>query len=727
MRRVLTLTEGTALRDLRRVRGFYELPNDDIASELLIPAMGAAQRVRIMAGFFSSRSFSQLAPGLAAFINGSSDPLELLISPRISEQDRDAIRRALVDPAKVAQEAARSLFEGAKATQSAIAAHVVDCLAYLVAQGRLRLKFVLMKQGMFHPKVWLFELGADVIVAHGSSNPTEEGLIYNGETVSVERPWKDGEESQQRVVRFVQMFEGYWNNERDRAVTVDAEEGLRFAGDHPLDHIPTTEDFWRAWYEDAKNGLAPNLPDNLVAPTWVGFSAAQRLRIPASLVWETGSFGHQGSAVHAWEAAGGRGILAIATGGGKTVASFVAATRLQDQCEDPLLVIVLAPTTPLIDQWDKESRRFGVRPYVLGRMTGETRAGDLHGIVSGLSHGVAKTEVVICSNKLFTGSEPLRTFLAQLGPRLKVMLIADEVHNLGTRLFLQQAPQRAEFRLGLSATPVRQYDSEGTAGLLEFFGSVVFEFALAEAIKAGCLSHYNYYLHEVDLAEYEMDEWRRLTEQLRKRGFFATDEGQGNLDDAIQRLLEARRSVLEHAEGKLAVLTELLRQTPPKDVSHTLIYTSAKKDPLGRDKQIVQVNRLLNDLGVISHQLTYTETGAKKAQKMIEDFGKGTYQALTCMKVLDEGVDVPATTHAYILSSSTVRREWIQRRGRVLRLSKGKDIAHIHDFFVVPPDLTSADSKGILRAELQRADEFASLADNAWDNDGPRSLTVRFE
>jgi superfamily II DNA or RNA helicase len=334
---------------------------------------------------------------------------------------------------------------------------------------------------------------------------------------------------------------------------------------------------------------------------------------------------------------------------------------------------------------------------------------------------------VICSNALFTSSSELRDFIRELPPEIRVLIVGDEVHNLGSKAFLDNPPETIPYRLGLSATPIRQYDARGTAELFAFFGPTVFEFDLEEAIHAGCLTPYNYVLHEVHLADHELDEWGRLSEQLRKRGFFHMDEGQTGSDDVIQRLLEARRSVLEHAEEKLTVLRQLVEATPPGDVTRTLIYTSAKRDPLGRTKQITQVNRLLNEAGVISHQLTYTETGGAKARKIIGDFSDGTYQALTCMKVLDEGLDVPATAHAYILASSTVRREWVQRRGRVLRAAPGKQRAFIHDFFIVPSDLESSEGRAILRAELQRADEFARIADNAWDDDGARSVTERYE
>jgi superfamily II DNA or RNA helicase len=717
------------LRDLDGVQPIYEVPAEDLAGELLIPAMSSAERVRIMAGFFRSESLAVLAPGLAGFLHNSIEPLELLISPKISDDDRDAIARAVADPTTVIQETASRLFDQARVSASRIAAHVLDCLAYLLARDRLRLKFVLMEHGLFHPKIWLFDDGDDTLAVHGSSNTTPAGLLYNGESVSVDRPWADGAAAAARVARFSSMFHEYWNNKRSYAIAVDPPAGLSLTSSDASDRVPTTADFWAAWFADAKAGLAPPLPAGVPAPLAAGpLLDPQRLRIPASLVYDTGQYQHQGAAVRAWEDNNRRGILAIATGGGKTISAFVAATRLQDADEvRPLLVLVLAPTAPLIDQWAEEAKRFSVNPYLLGDISAGERIGTLIGVVNGLKSDFARSEVLISSNQLFASSAPLRDWLRSLPADVRVLLIADEMHNLGTPGFLGDPPETVAYRIGLSATPLRQYDTAGSDALLEFFGPIVFSFGLDEAIAAGVLTPYHYHLHEVQLTDDEVDQWEQLTAQLSRYGFGLDDKGDTVLNERVQRLLERRRAILEYADGKLTVLEQLLRATTAESIARTLIYTSAKPTPAGRTRQITAVNRLLNDLGVISHQVTYDETGhTDRVRKILRDFAEGTYQALTAMKVLDEGLDVPATSSAYLLASSTVRREWVQRRGRVLRRSPGKTRAHLHDFLVVPPDRHSDAGRAILRAELARADEFARLAENEWDADGPRRVTERY-
>lgn len=483
---------------------------------------------------------------------------------------------------------------------------------------------------------------------------------------------------------------------------------------------PTVEDYWAAWHEDAAKGLAPPLPVNVELPRALPKS---RLKIPAGLQWESGPYSHQGDAVRAWEEHR-RGILAIATGGGKTIASLVAATRLQDSV-DSLLVVIAAPFKPLIDQWEREVRRFGVEPLPVRDITEQERLARLRHAVHALELGEARVEVAVITNTLLNQTG-FREFLTSVPSNTSTLLIADEVHNLGAPGFAKNPAESFAYRLGLSATPIRQYDEEGTDALLRYFGDVVFTFNLGQAIREGCLTRYHYYLHPVNLNDAEFEEWEEISAKLAKMGFGAVDDDSPGLtfDDA-KMLLFRRRSILENAELKVACLRSLLVAQRPAAVKNTLIYTSAKHRT--GTTQLVQVNRLLNELGIVGRELTYHETGSGESEDILKDFSAGLYQAITCMKVLDEGVDIPQTTTAYLMASSTVHREWVQRRGRILRNAPGKTIAHLHDFLVVPPELNSKSARGVLRRELERGREFASLADNSGTPGGPWEVLAQYE
>ena len=229
------------------LRPVYVVPRDDVAGSLLIPAMSESESVRCMAGFFSSSSFTQLAPGLAAFINRTKGTFRLLLSPRIEDKDRQAIESATADPETVMADAAERLFKDGQISDSALARHTVQCLAYLIASGRAELRIVLTRRGMFHPKVWILSDNKTTLVAHGSSNPTQPGLLYNYETVSIERSWVETAKTQ----FFSDLFDRVWEGKDSTTLTIGMPEGLALVkAQAGSTDCPTVEDFWTAWHVD---------------------------------------------------------------------------------------------------------------------------------------------------------------------------------------------------------------------------------------------------------------------------------------------------------------------------------------------------------------------------------------------------------------------------------------------------------------------------------------------
>lgn len=682
--------------------------------------MSSCDSLRCMAGYFHSSALRHLAPGLAAFVNGTDGTFRLLISPALDDADREVLRSANSEPERVLREACDSVMASSLLDPSAVEQHTLACLGYLLASNRLVVKFVLMPDGgMFHPKVWLFQQGTDLLVAHGSSNATTAGLLFNFETVSVERSWAT-EEALDRAARLGEVFKRLWIGEERGTLTLDVTDGLDLASRlGSTDRAPTIDDYWRAWHEDAANGLGPPLPIGHAYPSSNPlYSGSDRLEIPQCLQWQHGPFAHQARAVAAWEAAEGRGLLAMATGSGKTVTSLVCAARLQDSAS-PLLVVIAAPYKPLVEQWGAEVAAFGIRPLDLGRFSGAERSQALREAVRRLERDMSDVEVVVVTHD-FLVSDALFDILDALPSKVTSMLIADEVHNLGRPRFLARPPEQFDYRLGLSATPVLQYNEAGTLAIADFFGPTVFEFSLGDAIGV-CLVPYNYYLHPVQLERDEEEVWEELTAKLIRSGFRGGDDGtDGSLSPEVLALLVKRRAVLEAAVAKVTGLVSLLTADGADAVKHTLVYCSDK-----RPEQLVAVNRALIDAGLFVRQITAEETSDRaRTQQILDDFARGDYQVLTCKRVLDEGVDLPQVRTAYLLASSTVRRQWVQRRGRILRRCDaiGKKLAHLHDFLVVPTDPSSATGRAILRQELDRGRAFAELAANAGDREGPFAL-----
>ena len=701
------------------VRPAYEIPDDDLVGEILTPALRSADDARVAAGFFTSRCLAQIAGGLAAFINDSDAILDLLVSPEITEEDREAIRRGIREPGVVLEEALTRLFAEARLSASAVQRHTVETLAYLVASGRLRMRVVLMERGRYHKKIWLFRAGDEWLAVHGSGNATERGLLVNGEQMSIDRAWQDGPRSEARVQIFLEQWDRQWQNRHPTALTVEVSQALEILRGYAADSPPTTSDFWKAWQLDHDAGLEPDLPPAIRhAPT------DQQLRVPNDLSWRDGRFGHQGRAVDALLKEAG-GILAIATGGGKTLTALIAATEMQNREPRHICVVVLVPLRPLVRQWTENIRAFGIDPVVLTGTGAQDRQAELERVALGFTTEQPRTEVIVMSNALFAKTDSsVRRWLTSLPKTVELVLIADEVHNLGTPSFINDPPDFFTRRIGLSATPIRQYDPDGTDQLFDFFGGPpVFEFSLGDAIEAGCLVPYSYYLHVIEFDSVEMEHYEFLTEELVRAGFRIDDDGVTvALNPKVERLLRERRGLIEQADAKLPALEAELRRMGTEAVTRTLIYTSAKPTVLDKPKQIVAVNSILQSLHIISHQYTNRETRTSHSESILERFRSGDYQVLTAMKVLDEGVNIPQTDTAFLLASSTVRREWVQRRGRILRQAPNKNVAHLHDFLVVPPDIDTSIGQSLLKSELRRAAEFASIAENEFDSDGPNEI-----
>ena len=692
-----------ALRSLDGARPLYMLPADPLAEEVLIPGFRAATKVDCMVGFFSSEVLASLAPGLATYIAGSENSFRLIVSPLLRAEDRAAIEHGLKSPAEIADRILGEL----TVTEDLLQRHTLKCLSWLLCQGRIEIKVALMKDALFHPKVWLFANGGDVVAAHGSSNVTLAGIRKNVEQIAVSKSWQD---PNQRYIadKLNYEFVRLWENKDENCAVIAMPEAIR----HRLlrtynSESPPTEDERRALYAcvtgfvEARERLEPAAtpPAHFAVPDWLRF--------------EDGPFEHQGKAVAAWCAAGFRGVLEMATGSGKTITSMIGAYRLY-QGHKPLLVVVAAPYVPLIEQWCDEIAPFGLKPVNLTTAGNATkRANELQRLKRRLRTGLSDVEFAVVSHDTLCTPEFLASVEAFDCARL---LIADEAHNLGRPSFINELPEFFEYRLGLSATPIRQYDEEGTEALFGFFGPVAFRFRLEEAIGR-CLVEYDYYVHPVYLTETEMDEWFDLTGKIKQNAWRGED---GKPDEYLAKLLRDRRALLETASGKESMLRKLLDNEDTGNLHHTLVYTSDKGP-----QQLDNVNRLLRGRNILFHQLTAQETASRdQTKRIISSFQDREIQVLTAKRVLDEGVNIPQICKAFILASTTVERQWVQRRGRLLRTCSaiGKTHSVIHDLLALPPGLEEGldpDARLLVRSELRRAQEFARLARNAGRPGGP--------
>ena len=690
----------TSLRAVPDIRPIYLLPDEPFIKEVLVPCFAASSTVDTMVGFFSSHVLSSIAPGLATFINRTNGTFRLIISPYLGAEDRAALEEA-----NTADTIVNRYLEEVMLTEDDLEKHTLRCLTWLIKTERIEVRIALMREAMMHLKVWLFSDDTGCFVsAHGSSNATLSGLRKNIEQVAVSTSWGSPEQLY-TTDKLRREFTELWSNLAPNCIVVSLPDAVRekllrtFNSNAPPEEKELEDLYVRAARQNGRNLRIDPQPK-------------ERFLIPPYLEYETGPYAHQGEAVAAWCNAGYRGILEMATGSGKTIAAMICAYRLNQQ-QKPLLVVVSAPYIPLIEQWCDEIQEFGITPTNLNRSRGEPgRAQDLGRVRRRLQNQQADVAIVVTSQAALS----MQSFQDELqrfrGPKL---LIADEAHNLGSEGFISNTPEFFDHRLGLSATPVRQYDADGTQALLDFLGPVVYQYTLEDAI-GNCLVEYDYHIHPVELTPSEMDQWHDLTSRIKQNAWRNDETGP---DDFLTRLLRDRRAILENAVNKIPALADCLQEEDLRELRHTLVYTSDKDR-----KQITAVNRILKESKLLFSQFTYEETAHRdQAMQTLDLFKNGTIQVLSAKRVLDEGVNVPEIKKAYILASTTVERQWVQRRGRLLRKcpAVGKTHSVIHDFIALPPDLDGLDddSKRIIGSELTRVREFARLARNAGRSDGP--------
>ncbi|MBF2015694.1 MAG: DNA phosphorothioation system restriction enzyme [Rivularia sp. T60_A2020_040] len=436
-------------------------------------------------------------------------------------------------------------------------------------------------------------------------------------------------------------------------------------------------------------------------------------RIPQSLQLR----GYQKQAANNWFANNGRGTLKMATGSGKTITALAITYELYRQINLQILLVV-CPYRHLVTQWARESEKFGLKPILAFENVRNWQT-QLSTQLYNVHSGSQSFLTIITTNSTFISDG----FQSQLKyfPQ-KTLIIGDEVHNLGSPKLEESLPRSIGLRLGLSATPERYFDDVGTQSLFNYFGAVLQpEFTLKDAINQGALVRYLYYPIPIKLTESESYAYAKLTHKIGRALFYRQQENTNliNIEDNedIKALLIQRARLVSGAENKLNALRELMRTRG--ETTHTLFYCSdgcQESQERANLHQLKEVTRILGvDLGY--RVSTYTaETSLVERETLRNQFESGELQGLVAIRCLDEGVDIPAIKTAVILASSSNPRQFIQRRGRILRPHPNKERATIFDMIVLPPDLdrkTLEVERNLLRKELRRFVEFADLADNA--------------
>ena len=648
-------------------------------------------------GFFSSSVFRIAGNEWIRFFRAAGRA-RVVISPHLSRRDIRALREAIYERPVHSKAFSLETYDDGSRKQAIVGEHF---LRGLVATDRVEVR-VALRTGwrptdIYHEKIGVFSDQEGGIVAFsGSANESWAAYAANFERIDIFL--KSVPEDRRRALAVERHFEDLWNNNTDGVEVLRLYEALR--QDVLLERA----------------GVAGERGDELVDES-EGGSDRDSKHYPEVLVPASGIVprDHQRQAIRAWAKAGGHGVLEMATGSGKTITALTLGSKLYDSLGLPLVILIIVPLIHLVDQWRSVAKQYGMDPI---RCT-ERREQWYQALASGIDNvnNGNRPVLSIVGTISTVQSEAFQRLVSAI--RTHFLVIADEMHNYGATASFAALPDNATARVGLSATPDRPYDHTGNERSRTYFGDTVFKYGLGDALKDQILTPYRYFPTVVELDESETDLYSELTEKILR--FPGDDSEEDSRNEVKKRLLIRRARVIATARAKLLRLRDLLSQRVSE--SHILVYCGDGSLEGTEDGTLVrQIDEAIaiigKDLGMQCARYT-AETSSKRRQALLEQFSEGEIQVLVAIRCLDEGVDIPATRTAFMLASSTNPRQFVQRRGRLLRLHEGKKRAEIFDFFATFPESIYTQNhplfrmaRSLVQKQLSRVLEFAALAAN---------------
>lgn len=685
----------------------YSPIDEQQPGEFFLQAFRNSIRLEMGLGFFSSASFNVLADGFASFIvNGGS--MSMYINQYITKDDWDMLRAEDADN-NFDQELVNS-YERLKDTLSKRDKHFFECLSYLIREGRLNVKIlVLANGGLPHEKYGIFtDEQNNKVHFNGSLNMTANALLGNLETIECTCSW-EGAENKKKIETFEQHFHKVWNGNVNGIKIYEAKEFCKvIARDYPksdpVELVTREEEFIAELNLDnnKKPSNAPHFPHKYSAP-----------------------FQYQKDAYDSWKSNGKKGIFAMATGTGKTVTALNCALN-EFNSDNYYHLLILVPTLDLVGQWINELKAFNFKKIIEVSSKNLTWRKTLVETTRKMKRNNSENFAIVSTYISFTNDD-----FQKLLPLLSdgTILIADEVHNVGSKnvneCFDKMTISR---RIGLSATPERIYDEEGTNRINSYFNDnwpYTYSFPMSRAIKEGRLCKYEYYPRLAYLNEDEFREYKYYTTKLMQLWDSSKQKFSNKAEADI--ILMNRKRIIHKCNDKLRVFKDIIQEIGGDRLKYTFVY-SPEGDINNGNEDIQNGNvekNFIKELLKITKETfpnitcsSFTSAKDSKQRKaLLDGFEEGKINVLFAMKCLDEGVDIPRTQYGIFTSSTGNPRQFIQRRGRLLRTHPNKKRGYIYDIIVLPSFRGSGESvtameRSVVKPELVRAAYFASLSEN---------------
>ena len=696
------------------IKSEYRSLIDNVVQIFYLPLLKEAVTYKRAVGFFSSSSLVEISKGVAALAS-KGGKIQIVASPYLYEDDIEAIKRGYEDRNKI--------IEGALIRQLTdepldyYSMERLNLLAALIADGLLDIRIAFTEDkngiGMYHEKMGIMEDSQKNKVAFsGSMNESSTSMSVNYETIDVYKNWGESFEIEHVKLK-EKAFNAIWNNCEPNICVLEfpnVKQALidKYKRKPPNFNVDTEQ------FNSAKSSKVSIV------------KVENKLCIPKHIKL----YPYQKEAVASWVSENYRGIFDMATGTGKTYTGLAAISKISADLDNRLAAIIVCPYQHLVEQWVEDIVQFNINP-IIGYSSSSQKDWKKR-----LAQAIRDQKIrdsksffcFICTNATFA-SDYVQKQIDKI--KAPILLVADEAHNLGAQSLSQLLDERFTYRLALTATFERHHDAEGTAVLYNFFGKKCIVYTLEKAIKEHKLTPYKYYPVLVYLTEDELLKYEKISFELYKH-VHKNRNGELILDDYGKKLAIKRARIVAGARLKLDMLREVI--TPYKDNHFILVYCGATNIVLENSdssttdaedvKQIEAVTKLLgNELNMKVAKFT-AEENIKERNTIKQYFKTGNdLQAIVAIKCLDEGVNIPGIKTAFILASSSNPKEYIQRRGRVLRKSPetGKEFAEIYDFVTLPHALASVSGLtteqmkrdlSLVKNELRRVKEFGKLSMN---------------
>ena len=682
------------------IKNEYRSLIDDVVKDFYVPLLKNAVLYQRAVGFFSSSALVMISKGIEGLVqNGGT--IQIIASPKLSSSDIEEIRKGY----EVRRVIEKSLIRELGEIDSPVELEKLSYMARLVADGILDIKIAFLTTkneiAMYHEKMGLItDNEGNTVAFSGSMNESENAFKGNYESFDTFCSWTNDCE---RVFKKQMAFKAIWEDYEPGIETLDFPVAVK----------------QRLYEYNADLRKCNSKANDSITEIQLESKEKGEIYLPEDFNIRE----YQYNAIQTWESRGFCGIYDMATGTGKTLTALASVEYLFRKNNNRLAIVIVCPYQHLVEQWVEDIVKFGIYPIIgYSASSQKNWKKNLEQAVRSFNLKVLDTFCFVTTNASFV-TKKVQEQIIQLNE--DSLFIVDEAHNMGAANYRKCLPENIEFRLALSATIDRHNDDIGTEALASYFGDKCIEYSLKNAIENQMLTRYFYYPVLTYLDEDELEEYLDLTHQLAtgilKKGRKLV------LSEYAKQLLIKRSRVIAGARSKLPELKKQMETY--KDDKHILVYCGATtiKDADAEDmdfgtRQIDLVTNLLgNEMGMRVGRFTSQESVQERAQIRTAFADGEMLQALVAIRCLDEGVNIPSIKTAFILASSTNPKEYIQRRGRVLRKFPGKDYAVIFDFITLPfpvdtlnfqRDEVINSTKGLIKREIIRMLDFAEIAEN---------------